>query len=59
LASVGSGVLRESHWASIAAGVGKLSSEKHLNIFRRQFPNVDTNRDGKITSEDKKKAARK
>jgi hypothetical protein len=34
---------------------GKLSREEHLNIFRGQFPNLDVNRDGKITSADKRK----
>ncbi len=34
---------------------GKLSREEHLNIFRGQFPNVDTNRDGRITAEDRRK----
>ena len=34
---------------------GKLSREEHLTIFRGQFPNVDVNGDGKITSADKRK----
>jgi hypothetical protein len=34
---------------------GKLSRDEHLNIFRGQFPNVDVNRDGKITAADKRK----
>ncbi len=33
---------------------GKLSPEEHLNIFRGQFPNVDVNKDGVITADDKK-----
>ncbi|MGB1888137.1 MAG: hypothetical protein ACPHOK_00910, partial [Akkermansiaceae bacterium] len=33
---------------------GKLSREEHLNIFRGQFPNVDANKDGKITAADKR-----
>ncbi len=32
----------------------KLSREEHLDIFRGQFPNVDTNKDGKITAADKR-----
>ena len=34
---------------------GKLSRKEHLEIYRRQFPNVDTNSDGKITAADKRK----
>ena len=34
---------------------GKLSREEHLNMFRSQFPNVDTNKDGKINANDKRK----
>ena len=34
---------------------GKLSREEHLDIFRGQFPNVDINRDGKITAADRRK----
>ena len=34
---------------------GKLSREEHLNIFRAQFPKVDVNQDGQITTADKRK----
>lgn len=33
---------------------GKLSREEYLEIFRKQFPNVDLNKDGEITAADKK-----
>jgi hypothetical protein len=34
---------------------GKLSRKEHLDIFRGQFPNVDVNRDRRITAADKRK----